>query len=120
MSKYPKAIGPYSIYTIEGNILYTSGQLPVIPETGEIPEDFESQCRQSFANIAAILEEQKLDFKNVFKLTIYLSDLSHFNTLNQIMTELLEEPYPIRTAYQVAALPKDALIEVEAMARLTK
>ncbi|EHI68868.1 RidA family protein [Streptococcus ictaluri] len=118
MSKYPKAIGPYSIYSIQGNVLYTSGQLPVDPETGDLKEGFEAQCRQSFANIAAILEEQKLGLGDVFKLTIYLSDLTYFGQLNQIMSELFEEPYPIRTAYQVAALPKDALIEIEAMASL--
>ncbi|EFR43520.1 RidA family protein [Streptococcus pseudoporcinus] len=120
MKNYPDSIGPYSIYTVEGNTLYTSGQLPVIPETGDLASGFEAQCRQSFANIKGILEEQDLDLSHVFKLTIYLSDLKNFNTLNEVMEDLFEEPYPIRTAYQVAALPKGALIEVEALARLTK
>lgn len=120
MIRYPEAIGPYSIYTIQGNVLYTSGQLPVIPETGLLAEGFEAQCRQAFANVRAILMEQGLDFAQVFKLTICLSDLSHFEVLNQVMRELFAEPYPIRTAYQVARLPKEALIEVEAMATVTQ
>ncbi|MGT2932439.1 RidA family protein [Streptococcus catagoni] len=119
MNRYPKSIGPYSIYTVGGNILYASGQLPVIPTTGQLAEGFEEQCRQSFANIKGILEEQGLDLSHLFKLTIYLSNLENFESLNQIMEELLDEPYPTRTAYQVSALPKGALIEIEAMARLT-
>ncbi len=118
MSKYPAAIGPYSIYTIQGEYLYTSGQLPIDPETGDLVDGFKAQAEQAFANIEGILNENDLNLKDIFKVTIYLSDLANFNDLNEVMTRLFQAPYPIRTAYQVAGLPKDALIEIEAIARL--
>ncbi|PZO94183.1 MAG: reactive intermediate/imine deaminase [Streptococcus pyogenes] len=120
MNTIPKRVGPYSIYTIEGNILYTSGQLPICPESGTLETGFEAQCRRAFSNIANVLKSEDLSLDAIFKLTIYLADLAHFDELNRIMETLFEEPYPIRTAYQVASLPRNALIEIEAMARLTK
>lgn len=117
MAKYPQAIGPYSVYIEEGGKIYASGQLPLDPDTGEIVAGFEAQCRQAFANISGILDENGLTLDAIFKLTIYLSDLSHFNTVNVIMEELFHPPYLVRTAFAVAGLPKDALIEVEAIAK---
>lgn len=118
MKNYPQPMGPYSTYMIEGNLLYTAGQLPLDPVSGQLPDGFEAQCRQVFANLGAILVEQKLDMRHLCKLNVYLSDLIYFDTLNQVMMELLEEPYPIRTAVQVEALPLQALIEIEAVARV--
>lgn len=118
MSKLPKAIGPYSPYRITGNQLYTSGQLPVDPETNELVDGFEAQARQSFKNIQTIMEMEGKTLSDVTKLTVLVSDLANFSTVNSVMEELFSEPYPARTAYQVARLPKDALIEIEAIADL--
>lgn len=119
MSKLPKAIGPYSPYRIAGNQLYTSGQLPVDPETNELVEGFEAQARQSFKNIESILELEGKKLSDVVKLTVLVSDLGNFAAVNKVMEDLFVEPYPARTAYQVARLPKDALIEIEAIADLS-
>lgn len=118
MNSYPQPMGPYSTYMIEGNLLYTAGQLPLDPVSGQLPDGFEAQCRQVFANLQAILAEQNRKLTHICKLTVYLSDLVYFDTLNQVMMELLEEPYPIRTAVQVEALPLQALVEIEAVARV--
>ncbi|PRY78632.1 RidA family protein [Alkalibacterium olivapovliticus] len=119
MSKLPKAIGPYSPYRISGTQLFTSGQLPVDPETNELVEGFEAQARQSFKNIQSILELEGKKLSDVVKLTVLVSDLANFSAVNEVMEDLFSEPYPARTAYQVAALPKEALIEIEAIADLS-
>ncbi|KHD44284.1 RidA family protein [Streptococcus hongkongensis] len=119
MNGYPNAFGPYSIYRIEGNVLYLSGQLPVNPETGCLSNDFKEQCQQAFDNVNSILKEHHLNLNAIFKLTIYLSDISYFDQLNQIMISLFDKPYPARTVFQVGALPQEAFIEIEAMAKLS-
>ncbi|AMB99783.1 reactive intermediate/imine deaminase [Aerococcus urinaehominis] len=119
MSNIPKAIGPYSIYTVMGDYLYTSGQLPLDPESGQLVTGFEAQCRQSFTNIKNILAQEGLALADLTKVTVYLSDLENFAVVNQVMSDILTPPYPIRTAYEVGRLPQDALVEIEAVAKMT-
>lgn len=118
MNSYPEPMEPYSPYTIEGNLLYTAGQLPLNPVTGQLPDGFEAQCRQVFTNLESVLAQQQVAMSHICKLNVYLSDVSHVDTLNHVMSDLFEEPYPIRTAVQVSALPLQALVEIEAVARV--
>lgn len=118
MSEYPNPLGPYSISRIEGNVLYLSSQLPVDPATGDVSSDFKVQCQQAFTNIKCILQDNHLDMNAIFKLTIYLNDISQFNHLNDMMLQLFEKPYPTRTVVQVGALPQNASIGIEACANL--
>ncbi len=112
----PAAIGPYSQAVRHQDTLYFSGQIPLDPKTMELVEGFEAQTRQVFANIEAILTEAGLNFSNVIKLTVLLSDMANFAIVNKVMSELFKAPYPARAAFAVKALPKDADIEVEGIA----
>lgn len=114
----PKAIGPYSqaIKTNETYTIYVSGQLPADPKTGEFPEGIQAQTRQSIMNLAAILKEENADLKNVVKTTVYLSDIKDFGAMNGIYSEFFSAPFPARVALEVANLPKQALVEIEAIA----
>lgn len=115
--KAPKAIGPYSQALDLGEWVICSGSLPVNPETGEVPQGIEEETRQSMLNIKAILEEAGLSLKNIVKTTIYLSDMNDFAKMNEVYTSFFEKPYPTRSAIQVARLPKDVKVEIEAWAR---
>ncbi len=110
----PAAVGPYS-QAIEANgFVFTSGQLGLIPETGELPEGVEAQARQSLTNIKAVLEEAGLTMANVVKTTVLLADIADFAKVNAIYAEFFEEgALPARSAFQVAALPKGGLVEIE-------
>lgn len=112
----PKAIGPYSQAIELNGTLYVSGQLPVNPATGEMPEGIEAQTRQSLANIGAILKEAGLCFNDVAKTTVLLSDINNFSAMNAVYAEFFPESKPARACYQVAAIPKGALVEIEAVA----
>ena len=113
----PKAIGPYNQAVVANGIMYVSGQLPIDVKTGEfVPGGIEEQAQQVFKNIGYILEEGGYSFKDVVKTTVYLSDMGNFGILNQIYAQYFTEPYPARVAYQVAALPKASLIEVDVIA----
>lgn len=117
MNKYPKAIGPYSAYRICGDIVYLSGQLPIDPKVGEIvSEDIKSQTRQSLKNIEEILKELNLDFSNILKTTVFLSDISDFDDMNATYAEFFKAPFPARSAFAVKSLPKNSKIEVEVIA----
>lgn len=118
MSKIVSPIGPYSVSRKTNDVMFFSGQLPVNPETGQIEKEFTSQCRQVFKNIKKALEDEQLQMNNILKLTVLVTDLSHFDSLNEIFKEFLNEPYPARTAFEVSRLPKDALIEIEAIVSL--
>lgn len=98
--------------------MFFSGQLPVNPQTGQLEEGFTSQCRQVFKNIEKALKNEQLEMKDILKLTVLVTDLSNFDSLNEIFTEFLNEPYPARTAFEVSRLPKDALIEIETIVSL--
>jgi len=110
----PGAIGPYSQATDNGQIIFVSGQLPIDPKTGEFAgNDIKAQTRQSLENIKAILNEAGLDMSNVMKSTVYLKNIADFGAMNEVYSEFFKEPYPARAAFQVGALPKDALVEIE-------
>ena len=112
----PAAIGTYSQAIVHGNTLYTSGQIPIDPKSGEmLAADFALQAHQVFKNLAAIADAAGTSLQNAIKLNVYLQDLENFAVLNQIMGEHIREPYPARAAVQVARLPKDSLIEIDAI-----
>lgn len=115
--KAPKAIGPYSQAIQVGNLVYTSGQLPIDPTTGAFPEGgIKEQTRQSLCNIQAILEEAGLTMSNVVKTTVFLADMNDFADMNAIYAEFFTQPYPARSAVAVKTLPKNALVEIEVVA----
>ena len=116
-SNAPAAIGPYSQGVDTGSLVFVSGQLPINPATGEFAgADIAAQTRQSLTNIKAILEANGMTMANVVKTTVLLEDISEFAAMNAVYAEFFTEPYPARAAYQVAALPKAAKIEIEAIA----
>lgn len=116
----PAAIGLYSQGTVAGNTLYTSGQLGLDPATGTLPEDIEAQARQAFKNIAAITEAAGATLADALKVTIFLSDMNNFAVVNRVMGEFVSAPYPARSCVAVLALPKGALVEVEAIVDLSR
>lgn len=118
-SAAPAAIGPYSQAVQVGDLLITSGQIPIDPATGVFPEGIEAQTRQSLTNVKAILEEAGLTMKNVIKTTVFLSDMNNFAAMNAVYASFFEEgSYPARSAVEAARLPKDALVEIEVIAHL--
>ena len=112
----PAAIGPYS-QAIEANgFVYCSGQLPINPATGEMPEGIKEQTRQSLLNAKAILNEAGLDLKDVVKTTVLLSDIQNFGPMNEVYAEMFAAPFPARSAFAARNLPKGALVEIEVIA----
>jgi len=112
----PDAIGTYSQAVVHNGVLYTSGQIPIDPKTGKMLEDdFSKQTHQVFNNLHAIAIAAGTSLQNTLKLNIYVQDLSYFSTLNAIMSEYFEQPYPARAAIQVAGLPKNAMVEMDAI-----
>lgn len=115
--KAPAAIGPYSQAVQAGNTVYVSGQLPIDPATGAFAgEDIRAQTRQSLTNIRSILEAVDADMSKVVKTTVLLKNIADFAAMNEVYAEFFAAPYPARAAFQVAALPKDALVEIECVA----
>jgi len=115
-SNAPSAIGTYSQAVVHNKVLYTSGQIPINPKTGKMLEDdFFKQTHQVFQNLQAIALEAGTNLQNTLKLNIFVQDLSHFATLNEIMAEYFDQPYPARAAIQVAGLPKNAMVEMDAI-----
>ncbi len=114
----PAAIGPYSQGIKVGNLLFCSGQIPVNPATGEIPEGIEAQTTQALKNVKALLDEAGTDFAHVVKTTVFLADMSHFAAMNGIYASVFTEPFPARSAVAVRELPKGVLVEVEVIAEL--
>lgn len=113
----PAAIGPYSQAVQAGGTVYVSGQLPINPATGEFAgADIRAQARQSLENIKAILAAAGADMAHVVKTTVLLQDMADFSAMNEVYAEYFSEPYPARAAFQVAKLPKGALVEIEAVA----
>ena len=111
--KAPAAIGTYSQAIKAGNTVYLSGQIPLIPETMELVEDFEQQVHQVFKNLAAVCEAAGATLNDIAKLNIFMLDLAHFSTVNDIMAQYFEQPYPARAAIGVKELPKGAQIEMD-------
>ncbi|RKD29329.1 RidA family protein [Lacrimispora algidixylanolytica] len=115
--KAPSAIGPYSQGVRCGDMVFVSGQLPIDPATGAFAgEDIVSQTRQSLTNIRAILESDGLTMANIVKTTVLLKNISDFGAMNEVYATFFEGACPARAAFEVAALPKDSLIEIEAVA----
>ena len=112
----PGAIGPYSQAIIAGDNMYISGQLPIDPATGELAEAcIKCQTKQSLKNIQAILESEGLSMKNVVKTTVLMQNIGDFAAMNEVYAEFFTEECPARAAYEVAKLPKGALVEIEAI-----
>ena len=112
--KAPQAIGTYSQAIKVHNTVYLSGQIPLLPNTMEIiSNDIADQIQQVFINLAAVCEAADGNLNNLVKLNIYLTDLSHFTLVNEIMASYLKEPYPARVAIGVQSLPKNALVEMD-------
>jgi 2-iminobutanoate/2-iminopropanoate deaminase len=114
--KAPAAIGPYSQAIDAGAFVFISGQIPVNPATGEIPEGIKAQTTQSLANVKAILAEAGLTVDNVVKTTVFLSDMANFVPMNEVYAEVFTAPYPARSAVAVKELPKQVLVEIEVIA----
>lgn len=112
----PGAIGPYSQAIDTGSFVFISGQIPVNPATGEVPEGIEAQAAQSMANIKAILAEAGLTMDNVVKTTVFLADMSLFADMNKVYAENFTAPFPARSAVAVKELPKQVLVEIEVIA----
>lgn len=114
----PQAIGPYSQAIQCGNLLFTSGQIPIIPETGELAEGLEAQAHQVFKNIKNLIEAAGSSIDNVVKTTVFIKDMNDFAKINEIYAEYFTEPYPARSCVEVARLPKDVSLEVETIVEL--
>jgi len=111
----PAAIGPYAQGIDTGSFVFTSGQIPINPQTGEIPEGIVEQTKQSLNNVKAILEEAGLNMNNVVKATVFLKNMNDFTEMNKVYESFFTD-YPARSAVEVARLPKDVLVEVEVIA----
>jgi len=115
----PQAIGTYSQAVRTGNTVYMSGQIPLLPDTMELVSgDMDAQIRRVFDNLVAVAEAAGGSLADVVKLNVYLTDLGHFAVVNEIMAEYFREPYPARAAVGVAALPKGAQLEMDAVMEL--
>ena len=114
----PAALGPYSAGIKTGNLVFMSGQLGINPATGKMPEGAVEQAKQSLANIEALLAAAGATFDNVVKTTVYLADIADFAAVNEVYATKFTEPYPARSAFQVAALPAGGLVEIEVVVAL--
>jgi len=113
--KAPAAIGPYVQARVAGNFVFVSGQLGMTPD-GAMPADFDTQAHNALKNLSAILEAAGSSLPKVLKTTVFLSDLVDFTRINAIYAEYFKDPCPARSCFEVARLPKDALVEIEAIA----
>lgn len=114
--KAPAAIGPYSQAVEVKGMIYTSGVIPVNPATGEIPERVEAQADQAFSNLRNLLEAAGAGMDQVVKTTVFIKEMKDFSVINEIYARYFPEPYPARSCVEVARLPKDVLLEIEAIA----
>lgn len=112
----PGAIGPYSQAINVGDFIYTSGQLPINAATGVMPESIEEQTKESLENVKAIVEAAGSSMDKVIKTTVFLQDMNDFVKMNEVYAKYFAQPYPARSAVQVARLPKDAKVEIEVIA----
>lgn len=115
-TKAPGAIGPYSQAIDLGAFVFASGQIPIDPATGEIPEGIQAQTAQSLANVCAILDAAGLTVANVVKTTVFLSDMANFGAMNEEYAKVFTAPYPARSAVAVRELPKGVMVEIEVIA----
>jgi 2-iminobutanoate/2-iminopropanoate deaminase len=117
-NKAPAAIGPYSQAQIVGNLVYTSGQIPIIPETGALAEGLEAQAHQVFKNLGELLKAAGSDLSQTVKTTVFIKNMDDFGAINAIYAQYFTEPFPARSCVEVARLPKDVLLECEVIAEL--
>jgi 2-iminobutanoate/2-iminopropanoate deaminase len=115
-SNAPAAIGPYSQAIKTGNLIFTSGQIPVNPSDGTIPEKIEEQAKQAFENLKNILEATDSGLKSVVKTTVFIKNMGDFSAVNAVYAKFFSTPFPARSCVEVSALPKGVLIEIEAIA----
>ena len=115
--KAPGAIGPYSQAVRAGDMLFTSGQLGLNPETGVLAEGVRAQTDQALKNLGAILHEAGLDYKDVIKTVVFIKNMADFKTVNEVYAQYFTANYPARSCVEVAALPMGGLVEVECVAR---
>lgn len=116
--KAPSAIGPYSQGVKIGNLIFTSGQIPLNPESGELETDIKKATKRSMENIKGILEEAGTSLEKVIKTTIFLKDINNFSAVNEVYGSYFSENPPARSCVEVARLPKDAVIEIEVIAEI--
>lgn len=116
--KAPSAIGPYSQAIEAGGFIFTSGVIPVDPQTGEIGESIEEQARQAFTNLCNLIEASGSYVSQVVKTTVFIKDMEDFTRINEIYAEFFKEPFPARSCVEVARLPKDVKLEIEAIVAL--
>lgn len=114
--KAPAAIGPYSQAIEVNGMVYTSGIIPVVPSTGEIPSGSAAQAKQALTNLSNLLEAAGTSMKNVIKTTVFIKEMNDFGAINEVYQTFFEEDYPARSCVEVARLPKDVMIEIEAIA----
>ena len=112
----PAAIGPYSQAIKVGDMIFTSGVIPVDPKTGEIPKGSKAQARQAFINMKNLLEAAGSSMDKVVKTTVFIKEMNDFAAINEVYAEFFPEPYPARSCVEVARLPKDVMIEIEVIA----
>ncbi len=117
-NKAPAAIGPYSQAIKAGGFLFTSGQIPIDPATGNIPEGVEAQAEQALTNVKNLIEAAGASIDNVIKTTVFIKNMDDFGKINEIYAKYFTEPYPARSCVEVARLPKDVLLEVETIVAL--
>ena len=117
-NKAPAAIGPYSQAQIVGNLVYTSGQIPIIPETGALADGLEAQAHQVFKNLGELLKAAGSDLSKTVKTTVFIKNMDDFGAINAIYAQYFTEPFPARSCVEVARLPKDVLLECEVIAEL--
>lgn len=113
--KAPGAIGPYSQAIEVNNMVYTSGVIPVDPATGVIPEGVEAQANQALSNLKNLIEASGADISQVVKTTVFIKEMNDFTKINEIYATYFTEPFPARSCVEVARLPKDVLLEIEAI-----
>lgn len=116
--KAPAAIGPYSQAVISGGLVYTSGQIPIIPETGELAAGLEAQANQVFKNLTELLKAAGSDMSKVIKTTVFIKHMDDFAAINAIYAQYFTQPFPARSCVEVARLPKDVLLECEVIAEI--
>lgn len=114
--KAPAAIGPYSQAIEVNGMVYTSGVIPVVPETGDIPEGSAAQAKQAFANLKNLLEAAGTSMENVVKTTVFIKEMNDFGAINEVYASYFPAPFPARSCVEVARLPKDVMLEIEAVA----
>ncbi len=117
-SEAPDPIGAYSQGVVTGNTLFISGQIGLDPTSMEMRDSFTLQAKQVFSNLSAIMHEAGTNLEEIVKLTVFLTDLENFPVLNEIMIETFKKPFPARSVVEISRLPKDALVEIEAIVKV--